>query len=178
MYQCIDVFWLRSWLFEVPVFSVFDRLQCYLNQLCCHMVFFLLEMNTFSLIICFFFLLVVSILSNTYLPMGFAYFLLWRLCPLYNEKRCCVKEAIKVKIWWSGHKIMYLGNPIKFICNLQNRKIYGISDKFDNFYWYAFVIKWGMVTLFVLRGACDPLPKLPIFSLNFVFLWSGCRLTW
>ena len=48
-----------------------------------------------------FFPLSLSIWSNTYLPMGFAYFLLWRLCPLYNEKRCCVKEAIilTVKIW-------------------------------------------------------------------------------
>ena len=87
----------------------------------------------------FFFLLVVSILSNTYLPMGFVYFLLWRLWPLYNEKHCCVKEAIilTVKIWWSGHKIIYSGNPINFFRNLQNRKIYGISNKFDNFHLYA-----------------------------------------
>ena len=41
---------------EVLVFSVYDRMQCYLNQLCYYMVFFLLEMKTFSLIICFFLL--------------------------------------------------------------------------------------------------------------------------
>ena len=128
-----------------------------------------------------FFLLVLSILSNTSLSMGFAYFLLWRLCPLYNEKHCCVKEAIilTVKIWWSGHKIIYSGNPIKFIRNLQNRKFHGNSNKFDNFaHMPYFDIKWGAVTLFVLRGACNSPPKLPIFSLTFIFLWCGGWHTW
>ena len=135
MYQCIDVFWLRSWLFEVPVFSVYDML---LESVVLLYGDFSFGNECFQFDH-FFFLLVVSIWSNTSLPMGFAYFLLWRLCPLYNEKHCCVKEAIilTVKIWWSGHKIIYLGNPIKFFRNLQNRKIYGISNKFDNCYLYA-----------------------------------------
>ena len=122
----------------MPVFSVYDRLQCFLNQLWYYMVFFfcIWKLSVWSFVL---FLLVLSILSNTYLPMGFEYFLLWRLCPLYNEKHCCVKEAIilTVKIWWSGHKIIYSGNPIKFIRNLQNRKFHGISNKFDKFCSYA-----------------------------------------